>query len=318
MTIFSETPVQDICFDLSGISHQPISSELGLKLLLHPHVSRCYLPRLSGGSLKVISLHLAVLAVIQGITEFLPVSSSGHLVLVPLLTGWKDQGILIDVAVHVGSLGAVLIYFWRDIWAMLAGLGRLVRGRRSPSAALVGHVIIATLPLVIAGIALEHYGIDAPRTLELIGWTTLIGGLFLYLADSIGMTVRRIEHMTIGASLLIGISQIFAILPGMSRSGVTMTAARICGYERPEAARFSMLLSIPAILGAGLLKGRVLFDGSHPELTTDAFVAAGLAFITALISIAIMMAWLRRASFTPFVIYRLLLGAALLALAYQA
>jgi undecaprenyl-diphosphatase len=266
----------------------------------------------------LLSLHLAVLAVVQGITEFLPISSSGHLVLVPLLTGWPDQGILIDVAVHVGSLGAVMIYFWRDLFMMLGGLGRLIRGRRSPSAALVAYVIIGTIPLVGAALLLEHFGLDAPRTMELIGWTTLGGGILLYIADRIGMTVRRMEHMTFGSALLIGLFQVLAILPGMSRAGMTMIAARFCGFERPDAARFSMLLSIPAVLGAGILKGRVLLEEGHPELGLDAAVAAGLAFVTALIAIAVMMAWLRRASFTPFVIYRLLLGAALLALAYQA
>lgn len=270
------------------------------------------------GSYLLLSLHLAVLAVVQGITEFLPISSSGHLVLVPLLTGWPDQGILIDVAVHVGSLGAVMIYFWRDLFMMLGGLGRLIRGRRSPSAALVAYVIIGTIPLVGAALLLEHFGLDAPRTMELIGWTTLGGGILLYIADRIGMTVRRMEHMTFGSALLIGLFQVLAILPGMSRAGMTMIAARFCGFERPDAARFSMLLSIPAVLGAGILKGRVLLEDGHPELGLDAAVAAGLAFVTALIAIAVMMAWLRRASFTPFVIYRLLLGAALLALAYQA
>lgn len=270
------------------------------------------------GSFLLLSLHLAVLAVVQGITEFLPISSSGHLVLVPLLTGWPDQGILIDVAVHVGSLGAVMIYFWRDLFMMLGGLGRLIRGRRSPSAALVAYVIIGTIPLVGAALLLEHFGLDAPRTMELIGWTTLGGGILLYIADRIGMTVRRMEHMTFGSALLIGLFQVLAILPGMSRAGMTMIAARFCGFERPDAARFSMLLSIPAVLGAGILKGRVLLEDGHPELGLDAAVAAGLAFVTALIAIAVMMAWLRRASFTPFVIYRLLLGAALLALAYQA
>ena len=267
----------------------------------------------------MISLHLAVLAVIQGITEFLPVSSSGHLVLVPLLTGWQDQGLIVDVAVHVGSLGAVVIYFWRDIWGMVTGLGWMLRGRRSPSAALVFYVIVATLPLVGAGVALEYYGLEAPRTLELLGWTTLGGGILLYISDKTGMTVRRMDHMSLGVALMIGLFQIASILPGMSRSGVTMTAARFCGFERPDAARFSMLLSIPAILGAGLLKGRTLLDGSAPpKLTYDVLVAAGLAFVTALIAIAIMMSWLRRATFTPFVIYRLILGGALLALAYQA
>jgi len=262
-------------------------------------------------------LHLAVLAVVQGITEFLPISSSGHLVLVPIFTGWEDQGLLMDVAVHVGTLGAVMLYLWRDIWSILAGLGSLVKGKRHPGSRLLGHLILGTIPIIGAGYLVNEYYGDAFRSLMVIGWTTFGFGVLLYICDKYGMTIRRIEHLSLGATLFIGLSQCLALIPGTSRSGITMTAARILGYERPDAARFSMLLSIPAILGAGTLKGLELYQSGNAQLTGDAMMAAGLAFGTALVAIALMMAWLRRATFTPFVIYRLLLGAALLALAYS-
>jgi len=261
-------------------------------------------------------LHLAVLAAVQGITEFLPISSSGHLILVPIFMGWQDQGLLLDVAVHVGTLGAVLLYFWRDIGTILAGLGSMVKGKRHPGSRLLGLLILGTLPVIGAGYLMNEYYSDGLRSLMIIGWTTFGFGVLLYLADKFGMTIRRIEHMTIGGTLFIGIAQCLALIPGTSRSGITVTAARMLGFERADAARFSMLLSIPTILGAGVLKGWELYKLGDVQLTGDAMMAAALAFGTALIAIALMMAWLKRATFTPFVIYRLILGAALLALAY--
>ncbi|MCW9036123.1 MAG: undecaprenyl-diphosphate phosphatase [Alphaproteobacteria bacterium] len=262
-------------------------------------------------------LHLAVLAIIQGITEFLPISSSGHLALVPIFTGWKDQGLLMDVAVHVGTLGAVMVYFWRDIFDMLYGLGQMLKGKSHKGAKLFGLVFFSTLPVIGAGYYInEFYDIDSLRTLEVIGWTTLGFGVLLYFSDKFGMTINRVEHMTWGTAIMIGLAQCLALIPGTSRSGITMTMARILGFERSDAARFSMLMSIPTILGAGALKGLELYKSGNHQLTSDAFMGAGLSFAVALVSIALLMAWLRRATFTPFVIYRLLLGSALLALAY--
>ena len=261
-------------------------------------------------------LHIAVLAGIQGITEFLPVSSSAHLILVPIFAGWADQGLLFDVAVHVGTLGAVLVYFWRDVWAMLAGLTRLMRGRRDSGARLAGNVIVATIPVIAAGYAFDKYYPGGLRGIEIIGWATLGFGILLYIADKIAMTVRRIEHLGIADALVIGIAQCFALVPGASRSGVTMTAARFLGMERTDAARFSMLLSIPAIMGAGTLKGIELAQYGTPEFTAAVFSAIGLAFVFALVAIALMMAWLKRAGFGPFVLYRVILGGFLLAVAY--
>jgi len=262
------------------------------------------------------TLHLAILALIQGITEFLPISSSAHLALTPRLMGWADQGLVIDVAVHVGTLGAVVLYVHREIWDMLSGLGRLMKGRRDRGGKLAGLVILATLPVIGAGFALDHYVPDGIRALEVIAWATLGFGLVLYAADKTGMTLRRMEHLEISDALIIGIAQCLALIPGTSRSGITMTAARLLGMERTDAARFSMLLSIPAIVGAGALKGYELWRAGDARLTTDAFTAAGLAFVTALIAIVLMMAWLRRATFTPFVVYRVVLGIFLLAVAY--
>ncbi len=261
-------------------------------------------------------LHILVLALVQGITEFLPISSSGHLVLVPVFGGWEDQGLLMDVAVHVGTLGAVMIYFWRDLWHMVRGVLRFTKGKRDPGARLAALVVLGTLPVIAAGYFLNKYIGPELRTVEVIGWTTLGFGFLLYMADNMGLTIRRVEHTGIADALIIGIAQCLALIPGTSRSGITITAARFLGYERLDAARFSMLLSIPAILGAGTLKGWELYEAGNIQLTNDAMSAAGLAFVAAFVAIAIMMAWLKRASFTPFFIYRLVLGCGLLYYAY--
>ena len=262
------------------------------------------------------TLHIAILAVIQGITEFLPISSSGHLVLVPVVLDVPDQGLIMDVAVHVGTLGAVVLYLWREIWTMLLGLARAVRGRRDPGSRLAGQVVLATIPVIAAGYALNHYYPNGLRGLEVLGWATLGFGVLLLIADRIGMTLRRIEHLGYGDVLIIGLAQALALIPGTSRSGITMTAGRLLGMERTDAARFSLLLSIPAVAGAGALKGYELWQTGNEAVTSDIILAAFLAFVTALIAITLMIAWLRRATFAPFAVYRVGLGAAILALFY--
>jgi len=258
-----------------------------------------------------------VLAVVQGVTEFLPVSSSGHLILIPALSDWADQGLIMDVAVHVGTLGAVCLYFWRDIAGMIGGLYNWARGRHDTQARLAALLVLATLPVIGAGYLVNYYGlVGGLRSVEVVGWATLVFGIVLYATDKMGMTLRRIEHIGWGDAVIVGLAQVLALIPGTSRSGITMAAARLLGMERSDAARFSMLLSIPTIVGAGVLKGYDLYRAGDARLTVDALLAAGLSFATALIAIAALMAWLRRATFTPFVVYRIMLGGGLLALSY--
>lgn len=258
-------------------------------------------------------LHIAILASVQGLTEFLPISSSGHLALVPLLTGWADQGLLLDIAVHAGSLGAVVSYFWRDSWSAVKGLFGLLGGRSSADARLAANLILATIPIIMAGAAVIYFDLTGCwRNAEIIGWSMLGFGVLLFIADRIGTTVRRVEHMRAGAAIVIGIAQIAALIPGTSRSGITMMAARFLGYERGESARFSMLLSIPTILAAASVSIYGIVSSQDMTLGTDALIAAGCTLIAALLAIALLMAWLRQQSFTPFVIYRVILGGVLL------
>ncbi len=261
----------------------------------------------------VTLLQVVIIALLQGITEFLPISSSGHLILVPELTDWPDQGLVIDVAVHVGTLFAVMIYFWRDVLSLTLGAYDLARGRVQERGRRLLYLIAATLPVAVAGYLLNRYNLTGYlRSMEIIAWTTLGFGILLYIADRIGMTLKRVEHIKLLDAMIIGFAQVLALVPGTSRSGITMTAARTLGFERGEAARFSMLLSIPAILGAGILKGRDLYESGDLVLGAVATLAAGFAFVTALAAIAVLMRWLRRSSFTPFVLYRLALGGGLL------
>ncbi len=262
-------------------------------------------------------LHLVVLAFIQGVTEFLPVSSSGHLKLVPLFLDVSEHNLILDVAVHVGTLGAVVMYLWRDVLSMISGALRRMRGQSDPGGRLAGLLIVGTVPVVLAGFFLNQSYPESFRGLEVVGWATFGFGLLLLVADRVGMTLRRIEHLKVSDAVIIGVAQVLALIPGTSRSGICMTAARMMGLERVDAARFAMLLGIPAILGAGVLKGLELWKSGDANMTMDALLAAAFAFVTALISIHIMMLWLRRATFTIFAIYRLLLGGFLLAVVYE-
>ena len=202
------------------------------------------------------ALQLFILALVQGITEFLPISSSGHLILIPALTGWADQGAMMDVAVHVGTLTAVLLYFRQDTKGLtLAGLGSIgiAPARRAVEDTLYMKLfwglIIGTIPMVIVGGLMVATGVnDMLRTAEVIAFTSIFFGILLYIADKKGATEKTMERMAIKPALMIGVAQVFALIPGTSRAGVTMTMARYLGFTRQEAARFSMLLSIPALL----------------------------------------------------------------------
>ena len=260
--------------------------------------------------------HLTILALIQGLTEFLPISSSGHLIIFPKLLDWQDQGITIDVAVHAGSLLAVLIFLWRDIGRILLELGQLARPGRPSAPPLLHLLLVASVPLLVVGFLVSTVMQDLTRNIEAIGWATLLFGILLGFSDRIGMTLNRFQHMRYFDAFLIGLAQILALIPGVSRAGVTITAARFLGFERASAARFSLLLSIPAILGASFLKGLDIFLSNNVNLGIDFLIAAGVSFCAALASISIMMKWLNRAGFMPFVVYRIIMGVLLLAWVY--
>ncbi len=262
--------------------------------------------------------YLLLVAVIQGITEFLPVSSSGHLILLPNLTGMTDQGQAIDVAVHVGTLAAVVIYFWRDVAVGLGGLPRLLRGRvDTPGAKLALLLIVSTIPVIVAGLILKVTGLsDAMRSIAVIGWTMLVFGIVLYWADQKGPVDKTAEDWTMGDAIKMGLWQVLALIPGTSRSGITITGARMMGYARTDAARLSMLMSIPTIVASGLLLGVEVAGEADAGLARDAGIAALFAFGAALLALVLMMRLLRSVSFTPYVIYRVVLGAVLIWIAY--
>lgn len=266
----------------------------------------------SPGPDSVTLIQILILAIVQGLTEFLPISSSGHLVLTSHVMGWPDQGLTIDIAVHVGTLLAVAIYFWRDLMRIVGGSLRLLTFRGGPDTRLAAMLLIATLPIVGAGYFGREALIPLFRNVEVIAWATIGFAVLLWVADRIGMTVQRIEHIGYFGALAIGLAQVLALIPGTSRSGITMTAGRFLGMERVEAARFSLLLSIPTIAGAGLLAGYDLWQVGNVQLGYDAALAAGLAFVAGIASIAVMMRWLQSSGFTPFVLYRLALGVVLL------
>lgn len=263
-------------------------------------------------------LHLVLIAVIQGITEFLPISSSGHLILLPGLTSLDDQGQLIDVAVHVGTLFAVMLYFRADVAVAIGGLGRLVRGKvDTHGARLAIGLIASTGPVMAVGFMLHATGLDQQmRSVAVIGWTMLIFGLVLYWADQTGSERKTIENWRFRDAVAMGLWQAVALIPGTSRSGITITGGRQLGYGREEAARIAMLMSIPTIIASGALLGLDVVEAGDWTLAQDAVLAAALAFGAALGALALMMRLLKSVSFTPYVIYRVILGVGLLIYAY--
>jgi undecaprenyl-diphosphatase len=267
----------------------------------------------------MILFNLILVAVIQGITEFLPVSSSGHLILLPALTGLDDQGLVIDVAVHVGTLFAVILYFWRDVLEATLGLGRLARGRAdTPGARLAMLLIVATVPVVIAGLVLQLTGaMAAMRSIALIGWTMIIFGFVLYWADQKGAEAKAARDWNFRDAVVMGLWQAVALIPGTSRSGATISGARLLGYGRRDAARIAMLMSIPTIIASGVLLGAEVIVIADTRAAQDGAIAAIFAFFASLAALALMMRLLRTISFTPYVVYRVILGAVLLAIAYS-
>lgn len=268
-------------------------------------------------------VQLVLLSLVQGITEWLPISSSAHLILLPELLGTEDQGPLIDAMAHFGTLFAMLLYFRQDVVrALLGGLelvgfGREAGNRLSERARLALFIIIATPFGIAAGLAFELAGETTQamlRTPETIAGATIVFALALWAADLMGRRVRVQEDMLPRDAMLIGASQMLAFIPGTSRSGITMTAALALGFKRTEAARFAMLVGAPLLFAVGLRAFLGLAMGEEAGASfSDGLIVAGLSFVSGYLSIWGLMSLLERMSFLPFVVYRLVLGAILLA-----
>lgn len=254
-----------------------------------------------------------VLALLQGLTEFLPISSSGHLVLVPVVAGWPDQGLAFDVAVHFGTLGAVLVYFRRDLLDMASGWLLHVGGRgASAESRLAWAVLIGTVPLGLAGF-FGHDWIEANlRSALVIAAATGGFGILLWLADAFGAQRRSEETLRLREAFLIGLAQVLALVPGTSRSGITMTAAMALGLTRSAAARFSFLLSVPAILFAAGLETWNL--ARTPEAVRWDILAGAtlISGVTAWLAIRLFLAFIERMGMWPFALYRVVLAALIL------
>lgn len=260
------------------------------------------------------NFHIFLLSVLQGITEFLPVSSSGHLILFSKFTTFPDQGLALDVAVHVGSILAVMIYFSEELWKMFKGLLKtyFIPMMKNADARTFWLIVIGTIPIVIVGLLLKENGMEWLRSTKIIGWTILGYGLLLFVADKFGMTIRKINHLSPLDAFLIGCAQCLALIPGTSRSGVTITMARFLSMERREAAKFSMLLSIPAIIAAASLVAFELYQQENLAAVAETIDGITYSFISSIIAIYIVMWWLKKSTFLPFVIYRILLGSYLI------
>lgn len=253
-----------------------------------------------------------ILALLQGLTEFLPISSSAHLILPSQLLGWQDQGLAFDVGVHVGTLVAVVLYFRCDLLKMFTAWTSDFTGRKEADSRLAWLVILATLPALVAGFLMNGLIDQHLRSILVIAATTLIFGAVLGWADLRRTEQRCIRSLSRKDALLIGLSQALALIPGTSRSGITISAALMLGLDRQSAARFSFLLSIPVIAGAGLIKtlDLIAMGDSAPWLMVS--IGTLVAGVSAYCCIHYFLKWLDQIGMMPFVIYRMLLGVALL------
>jgi undecaprenyl-diphosphatase len=263
----------------------------------------------------VDTIQIIVLALVQGLTEFLPISSSAHLILVPYLTGWPDQGLAFDVAVHVGTLAAVVIYFRKEISRMFSAWFVSLSGKHSEDSKLAWAVLIGTIPVGLTGLFFEAMISAYLRTTLVIACTTVLFGLLLWYADRSGSRQRDEYSLSWTDIIVIGCAQAIALIPGTSRSGITITAGLMLGLRATAAARFSFLLSIPVILLAGSMETLHYLEVANVGDMKDLVYGALISAFSAYLCIHFFLKLLERIGMTPFVIYRLLLGMVLITLA---
>ncbi len=256
-------------------------------------------------------IQVIVLAVVQGVTEFLPISSSAHLILFSKLFGWPDQGLSFDMAVHAGSMVAVIVYLRRDLLDIVRG-GLRLAGATSVPGRLAWPLVIATLPVAVAGLLMQDWVATTGRSTWVLGTTSLVFALLLWGADKLGSRNRSFSEATWRDTLWMGLAQASALIPGTSRSGVTMTAGLATGLDRRAAARLSFLLSVPVgllVAAKDLVDLRHGVDSGVMQLIVGFWVSA----VTAFVAIDALLRWLRKRGMMPFVLYRILLGLFLLA-----
>ncbi|WP_066965208.1 undecaprenyl-diphosphate phosphatase [Microbulbifer sp. Q7] len=258
------------------------------------------------------TFQIIILALIQGITEFLPISSSAHLILPNQVLGWPDQGLAFDVAVHFGSLTAVLIYFRKDVWHLIRdGLGGFRSGQFSDEGRLAWLIVLATIPAGLVGLAFKDFIETHMRSSAVIAATTILFGALLWWADVHGARRDDLGKLNWKKALMIGAAQAIALIPGTSRSGITMTAGLMLGMKREAAARFSFLMSIPVIALSALLLTLELLD-THSVPWGSIFLGIVLSGISAYLCIHFFLQFISRIGMAPFAIYRFLLGGALI------
>jgi undecaprenyl-diphosphatase len=264
-------------------------------------------------------LEAVVLGIVQGLTEFLPISSSAHQRIVPALLGWDDPGAAFTAVTQLGTETAVLIFFRHEIWAIATTWTRSLRDprlRSHPDARLGWYLIVATIPIAILGLAFEEQIENGARNLWLIGTVLIVFALVLGYADRVGRHERRIDQLSTRDGVLIGLAQSLALIPGVSRSGATMSAGLLLGLQRPAAARFGFLLAIPAVVASGVFQLEGIISGEEGGDDPFAYVAIAtvIAFVVGYAAIAWFLRYLAHHSVRIFVIYRVLLGSLVLAL----
>jgi len=260
------------------------------------------------------TIQILILSLVQGLTEFLPVSSSAHLILTPRIFGYQDQGLAFDVAVHLGSLVAVMGYFRADIARMLSDFffALTANGTSTRESRMAWMIILATLPIIIIGGAFKSLVATDLRSTLVIAATTILFGILLYWFDIKGKRSRDEYSVNWKDALVIGVFQALAIIPGTSRSGITMTAGLMLGLTRKAASRFSFLLAIPTILMSGALVTLDLVQSDLPVMWNELLLGAALSFVSAYLCIHVFLKMIEKMGMLPFVIYRLLLGSVLL------
>jgi undecaprenyl-diphosphatase len=262
------------------------------------------------------ALQAIILGIVQGLTEFLPISSTAHLRLVPAFAGWEDPGTAFTAVVQLGTMAAVLLYFRHDLWNIARAWLKSLRdpeARRTLDARLGWYLIVGTIPISILGLALKDKIETDARQLVLIGIALIVLGIVLEIAEKVGRKEREVESLTMRDGILIGCAQACALVPGVSRSGSTISAGLFLGLTREAAARYSFLLSVPAVVLSGLFELKDVGDGGGAGVVPT-IVATIFAFIVGYASIAWLLRYLTRHPVTIFVIYRVVLGVVVLAL----